>query len=41
MQVLVLVGMGIIFENGTLMIWGGSDISPKTSLALSSFRWGP
>jgi branched-chain amino acid transport system permease protein len=41
MQVLVLVGLGIIFENGTLMIWGGSDISPKTSLALSSFRWGP
>jgi len=41
MQVLVLVGLGIIFENGTLMIWGGSDLSPKTSLALSSFRWGP
>jgi len=41
MQVLVLVGLGIIFENVTLMIWGGSDISPKTSLALSSFRWGP
>jgi branched-chain amino acid transport system permease protein len=41
MQVLVLVGLGIIFENGTLMIWGGSDISPKTSLALSSLRWGP
>jgi branched-chain amino acid transport system permease protein len=41
MQVLVLVGLGIIFENGTLMIWGGSDFSPKTSLALSSFRWGP
>jgi branched-chain amino acid transport system permease protein len=41
MQVLVLVGMAIIFENGTLMIWGGSDISPKTSLALSSFRLGP
>lgn len=41
MQVLVLVGMGIIFENSTLMIWGGSDISPKTSLALSSFRLGP
>lgn len=41
MQVLVLVGMAIIFENGTLMIWGGSDISPKTSLALSSLRWGP
>ncbi|MFH0788309.1 MAG: branched-chain amino acid ABC transporter permease [Pseudomonadota bacterium] len=40
MQVLVLVGLGIIFENGTLMIWGGSDISPKTSLALSSFRLG-
>jgi branched-chain amino acid transport system permease protein len=41
MQVLVLVGLGIIFENGTLMIWGGSDISPKTSLALSSLRLGP
>jgi branched-chain amino acid transport system permease protein len=41
MQVLVLVGMGIIFENSTLMIWGGSDISPKTRLALSSFRLGP
>ena len=41
MQVLVLVGMGIIFENSTLMIWGGSDISPKTSLALSSIRLGP
>ncbi|MBI5586507.1 MAG: branched-chain amino acid ABC transporter permease [Deltaproteobacteria bacterium] len=41
MQVLVLVGLAIIFENGTLMIWGGSDISPKTSLALSSLRWGP
>jgi branched-chain amino acid transport system permease protein len=41
MQVLVLVGLGIIFENGTLMIWGGSDISPRTSLALSSLRWGP
>jgi branched-chain amino acid transport system permease protein len=41
MQVLVLVGLGIVFENGTLMIWGGSDISPKTSLALSSLRWGP
>jgi branched-chain amino acid transport system permease protein len=41
MQVLVLVGLGIIFENGTLMIWGGSDLSPKTSLALSSLRWGP
>jgi branched-chain amino acid transport system permease protein len=41
MQVLVLVGLGIIFENSTLMIWGGSDLSPKTSLALSSFRWGP
>jgi branched-chain amino acid transport system permease protein len=41
MQVLVLVGLGIIFENGTLMIWGGSDISPKTSLALSSWRLGP
>ncbi len=41
MQVLVLVGLGIIFENGTLMVWGGSDLSPKTSLALSSFRWGP
>ena len=40
MQVLVLVGMGIIFENCTLMIWGGSDISPKTSLALSSIRLG-
>ncbi|MBI5606248.1 MAG: branched-chain amino acid ABC transporter permease [Deltaproteobacteria bacterium] len=40
MQVLVLVGMGIIFENGTLMIWGGSDISPKTSLALSAIRLG-
>jgi len=40
MQVLVLVGLGIIFENGTLMIWGGSDISPKTSLALSSIRLG-
>ncbi len=41
MQVLVLVGLAIIFENGTLMIWGGSDISPKTSLALASFRLGP
>jgi branched-chain amino acid transport system permease protein len=41
MQVLVLVGLGIIFENGTLMIWGGSDISPKTSLALSSLQLGP
>lgn len=41
MQVLVLVGLAIIFENGTLMIWGGSDISPKTSLALTSLRWGP
>ncbi len=40
MQVLVLVGLGIIFENGTLMIWGGSDISPKTSLALSSLQLG-
>jgi branched-chain amino acid transport system permease protein len=40
MQVLVLVGMAIIFENGTLMIWGGSDISPQTSLALSSLRLG-
>lgn len=40
MQVLVLVGLGIIFENGTLMIWGGSDFSPKTSLALASFRLG-
>jgi branched-chain amino acid transport system permease protein len=40
MQVLVLVGLGIIFENGTLMIWGGSDISPATSLALSSLRLG-
>jgi branched-chain amino acid transport system permease protein len=40
MQVLVLVGLGIIFENGTLMIWGGSDISPETSLALSSLRLG-
>ncbi len=41
MQVLVLVGLAIIFENGTLMIWGGSDISPKTSLALASLRLGP
>jgi len=41
MQVLVLVGLAIIFENGTLMIWGGSDISPKTSLDLTSLRWGP
>jgi branched-chain amino acid transport system permease protein len=41
MQVLVLVGLGIIFENSTLMIWGGSDLSPKTSMALSSLRWGP
>lgn len=41
MQVLVLVGLAIVFENGTLMIWGGSDISPKTSLALSSIRLGP
>ena len=41
MQVLVLVGLGIIFENSTLMIWGGSDISPKTSLDLSSIRLGP
>lgn len=40
MQVLVLVGLAIIFENGTLMIWGGSDVSPKTSLALASFRFG-
>jgi len=41
MQVLVLVGLAIIFENTTLMIWGGSDLSPKTSLALASIRLGP
>ncbi len=41
MQVLVLVGLSIIFENTTLMIWGGSDISPKTSLALYSLHLGP
>jgi branched-chain amino acid transport system permease protein len=41
MQVLVLVGLAIIFENVTLMIWGGSDISPKTSLALASIPLGP
>jgi branched-chain amino acid transport system permease protein len=41
MQVLVLVGLAIVFENAALMIWGGSDFSPKTSLALSSFRLGP
>lgn len=40
MQVLVLVGLAIIFENTTLMIWGGSDVSPKTSLALASLRIG-
>lgn len=41
MQVLVLVGLSIIFENTTLMIWGGSDISPRTSLALYSLPLGP
>ena len=41
MQVLVMVGIGIVFENSALMIWGGSDISPNTSLALSSFPLGP
>lgn len=29
MQVLVLVGMGIIFENTTLMIWGGKRHQPQ------------
>jgi branched-chain amino acid transport system permease protein len=41
MQVLVLVGLAIIFENTTLVIWGGSDLSPQTSLALTSIRLGP
>jgi branched-chain amino acid transport system permease protein len=40
MQVLPLVGMAMVFENGARMIWGPDYISPQTRFALSSLFLG-
>jgi branched-chain amino acid transport system permease protein len=40
MQVLPLVGMGMVFENSARIIWGPDYISPQTRFALSSLSLG-
>ena len=40
MQVLPLVGMAMVFENGARMIWGPDYISPQSRFALSSLSLG-
>ncbi len=40
MQVLVLVGLGIIFENGTLMIWGAATSAPRPVWPCPPSGWG-
>jgi branched-chain amino acid transport system permease protein len=39
MQVLPLVGMGMVFENGARLIWGPDYISPKSHFSLSSLAF--
>ena len=39
MQVLVLVGLAIIFENGTLMIWGGAISAPRPAWPFLPSAW--
>ena len=41
MQVLPLVGMGMVFENSARIIWGPDYISPQSRFSLSSFSIGP
>jgi branched-chain amino acid transport system permease protein len=40
MQVLPLVGMGMVFENGARIIWGPDYISPRSRFSLSSLSLG-
>jgi branched-chain amino acid transport system permease protein len=40
MQVLPLVGMGMVFENSARIIWGPDYISPQSRFALSSLSLG-
>jgi len=40
MQVLPLVGMGMVFENSARLIWGPDYISPQSRFALSSHSIG-
>jgi branched-chain amino acid transport system permease protein len=40
MQVLPLVGMGMVFENGARIIWGPDYISPQSRFSLSSLSLG-
>ena len=40
MQVLPLVGMGMVFENSARLIWGPDYISPQSRFALSSLPLG-
>ncbi len=40
MQVLPLVGMAMVFENGARLIWGPDYISPRSRFSLSSFPIG-
>ena len=40
MQVLPLVGMGMVFENGARILWGPDYISPRSRFSLSSLSLG-
>jgi branched-chain amino acid transport system permease protein len=40
MQVLPLVGMGMVFENSARIIWGPDYLSPQSRFALSSISFG-
>jgi len=40
MQVLPLVGMAMVFENGARIVWGPDYLSPQSRFALSSLSFG-
>ncbi len=40
MQVLPLVGMGMVFENSARLVWGPDYISPRSRFSLSSLSLG-